>query len=163
MMGFYDCLLRWQQDSEWCFESLGIEGREHANTAALEYWTSALSAASPRPTEPAQIGPFSLSTDAAYAQDRYLAAVENVISRIDRGRFYQQNLCIRLHAPVKSTAAAVYAQLCDRLQPAWRPDHRAKSSRFVADDLSFSPELFLRIRDRAVLTAPIKALRRGRW
>ncbi|HEX7212187.1 MAG TPA: chorismate-binding protein [Propionibacteriaceae bacterium] len=156
-MAFYDCLLRWQQDSGWCFESLGIEGREHANTATLEYWTAALSAASSRPTEPVQIGPFSVSTGAAYAQDRYLAAVENVISRIDRGRFYQLNLCIRLHAPVKSTAPAVFAQLCDRLQPAYGglitgPSRRG-SSRMIT---SFSPELFLRIRDRTVLTAPIK-------
>ena len=51
-------LLRWQQDSGWCFESLGIEGREHANAAALEYWTAALSAASSQPTEPVQIGTF---------------------------------------------------------------------------------------------------------
>ena len=156
-MAFYDSLLRWQEDSGWRFESLGIEGREHANAAALEYWTAALSAASSQPTEPVQIGTFGVSTGAADAQDRYLAAVENVISRIDHGHFYQLNLCIRLHAPVRSTAPAVFGQLCDRLQPAYGglitgPMHRG-SSRMIT---SFSPELFLRIRDRTVLTAPIK-------
>jgi anthranilate/para-aminobenzoate synthase component I/branched-subunit amino acid aminotransferase/4-amino-4-deoxychorismate lyase len=156
-MAFYDSLLRWQEDSGWRFESLGIEGREHANAAALEYWTAALSAASLLPTESVQIGTFGVSIDAADAQDRYLAAVENVISRIDHGHFYQLNLCIRLHAPVRSTAPAVFAQLCDRLQPAYGglitgPMHRG-SSRMIT---SFSPELFLRIRDRTVLTAPIK-------
>ena len=156
-MAFYDSLLRWQEDSGWRFESLGIEGREHANAAALEYWTAALSAASSQPTEPVQIGTFGVSMGAADAQDRYLAAVENVISRIDHGHFYQLNLCIRLHAPVRSTAPAVFGQLCDRLQPAYGglitgPMHRG-SSRMIT---SFSPELFLRIRDRTVLTAPIK-------
>ena len=46
-MAFYDSLLRWQEDSGWRFESLGIDGREHANAAALEYWTAALSAVMP--------------------------------------------------------------------------------------------------------------------
>jgi para-aminobenzoate synthetase/4-amino-4-deoxychorismate lyase len=156
-MAFYDSLLRWQQDSGWCFESLGIEGREQANKAALEYWTAALSAASSRPIEPIQIGSFGVSTGAAYVQDHYLAAVENVISRIDHGRFYQLNLCIRLHAPVKSPAPAVFGQLCDHLQPAFGglitgPRSRGWSRMIT----SFSPELFLRIRDRTVLTAPIK-------
>jgi len=157
-MAFYDSLLRWQEDSGWRFESLGIDGREHANAAALEYWKAALSAASSsQPTKPVQIGPFGVLTDAAYAHDRYLAAVENVISRIDHGHFYQMNLCIRLHARVRSTAPAVFGQLCDRLQPAYGglitgPMHHG-SSRMIT---SFSPELFLRIRDRTVLTAPIK-------
>ena len=156
-MAFYDSLLRWQEDSGWRFESLGIDGREHANVAALEYWKAALSAASSQPTKPVQIGPFGVLTDAAYAHDRYLAAVENVISRIDHGHFYQMNLCIRLHARVRSTAPTVFGQLCDRLQPAYGglitgPMHHG-SSRMIT---SFSPELFLRIRDRMVLTAPIK-------
>jgi len=156
-MAFYDCLLRWQQDTGWCFESLGIEGREHANAAALEYWTAALSAAQSRPIEPIQIGSFGVSAGAEYAHDRYLAAVENVISRIDHGRFYQLNLCIRLHAPVKSNAPAVFAQLCNRLQPAYGglitgPSRRGSSCMIT----SFSPELFLRIRNGTVLTAPIK-------
>ena len=39
-MAFYDSLLRWQQDSGWCFESLGIErARSTQNAAALQYWT----------------------------------------------------------------------------------------------------------------------------
>ena len=49
-----------------------------------------------------QVGRFSVSTDAESARDGYLAAVEDVISRIDHGRFYQLNLCIRLHAAVGS-------------------------------------------------------------
>jgi len=156
-MAFYDSLLRWQEDSGWRFESLGIEGREQANAAALEHWTAALRAASLQPTESVQIGTFGVSRGAADAQDRYLAAVENVISRIDHGHFYQLNLCIRLNAPVRSTAPAVFAQLCDRLQPAYGglitgPSSRG-SSRMIT---SFSPELFLRIRDSTVLTAPIK-------
>jgi anthranilate/para-aminobenzoate synthase component I len=80
-----------------------------------------------------------------------------VISWIDHGHFYQLNLCIRLDAPVRSTAPAVFGQLYDRLQPAYGGlIHWANASRFVGMITSFSPELFLRIRDRTVLTAPIK-------
>ena len=73
-------------------------GGNRTSSAALEYWNAVLRAAPYARIEPVQVGTFGVSTDAEYAQDRYLAAVENVISRIDHGRFYQLNLCIRLHA-----------------------------------------------------------------
>jgi anthranilate/para-aminobenzoate synthase component I/branched-subunit amino acid aminotransferase/4-amino-4-deoxychorismate lyase len=156
-LAFYDSLLRWQSDSGWCFESLGLSGRERQDAAALEYWRGLLSAAVSAPIKRLQVGSFGVSTDTRFARDRYLAAVENVISRIDHGRFYQLNLCIRLHAEVGSTAPEVFGQLCDRLQPAFGglvtgpADH--DSLRMIT---SFSPELFLRIRNGSVLTAPIK-------
>jgi para-aminobenzoate synthetase/4-amino-4-deoxychorismate lyase len=156
-LAFYDSLLRWQSDSGWCFESLGLAAREAENEAAVEDWKVTLSAALSEPTEAPQVGPFKVRTPAGYAQDRYLAAVENVIRRIDRGRFYQLNLCIRLHAQSGSTAPALFGHLGDQLRPAFGalisgPATHC-SSRMIA---SFSPELFLRIRDRTVITAPIK-------
>jgi para-aminobenzoate synthetase / 4-amino-4-deoxychorismate lyase len=156
-LAFYDSLLRWRQDSGWTFESLGLSGREPAYAAALQHWTAMLSAATSVPIKPLHVGPFRLSTDAGLARDRYLAAVEDVISRIDHGRFYQLNLCIRLHAEVGSAAPVVFGQMCDQLQPAFGglvtgPTSHG-SSRMIT---SFSPELFLRIRDRTVMTAPIK-------
>jgi branched-subunit amino acid aminotransferase/4-amino-4-deoxychorismate lyase len=83
--------------------------------------------------------------------------VEDVINRIDHGRFYQMNLCIRLHAAVGSSTPVIFGQLCEALQPAFggliTGPLSHGSSRMIA---SFSPELFLRVRDRTVLTAPIK-------
>jgi para-aminobenzoate synthetase/4-amino-4-deoxychorismate lyase len=80
-----------------------------------------------------------------------------VIRRIDHGRFYQLNLCIRLHAEVGSRAPAVFARLCEQLQPAFGGLITGPLSHGSARMItSFSPELFLRIRDRTVLTAPIK-------
>jgi anthranilate/para-aminobenzoate synthase component I/branched-subunit amino acid aminotransferase/4-amino-4-deoxychorismate lyase len=156
-LAFYDSLLRWQPDTGWYFESLGLRGREAWNEAAKAHWNDTLSAVLSRPSEAPRVGPFTVLTDASDAQDRYLAAVEQVISRIDHGRFYQLNLCIRLRASVESSAPVVFGRLSDQLQPAFGalitgPTTHG-SSRMIA---SFSPELFLRIRDRTVMTAPIK-------
>ena len=35
-LAFYDSLLRWQPDSGWSFESLGLSGRERENASALQ-------------------------------------------------------------------------------------------------------------------------------
>jgi para-aminobenzoate synthetase/4-amino-4-deoxychorismate lyase len=156
-LGFYDSLLRWREDSGWFFESLGLSGREVENSAALQHWTAILQAAPTAPIKQLQVGPFRVATDAESARDGYLAAVEEVINRIDHGRFYQMNLCIRLHAPVGSSTSVIFGQLCEELQPAFggliTGPLSHGSSRKIA---SFSPELFLRVRDRTVLTAPIK-------
>jgi len=156
-LAFYDSLLRWQPETGWCFETIGLAGRERDDEAAVEYWKATLNTALCKPADAPRVGQFGVLTDTGYARDRYLAAVEDVISRIDHGSFYQLNLCIRLHAETSSTAPVLFGQLCDRLQPAFGglitgPTSHG-SSRMIT---SFSPELFLRIRDRNVMTAPIK-------
>ena len=66
---------------------------------------------------------------------------------------------------MNSTAPAYSDSCAISLQPAFGglitgPMHRG-TSRMIT---SFSPELFLRIRDRTVLTAPIKGTApEGRW
>jgi anthranilate/para-aminobenzoate synthase component I/branched-subunit amino acid aminotransferase/4-amino-4-deoxychorismate lyase len=156
-LAFYDSLLRWQPDSGWSFESLGLGGRERENAAALQHWMAVLEAAPAAPTRHLHVGAFGVSRDAESARDGYLADVEEVISRIDHGRFYQLNLCIRLHADVASTAPIVFGHLCEQLQPTFggliTGPLSHGSPRMIT---SFSPELFLRIRARTVLTAPIK-------
>jgi len=156
-LAFYDSLLRWQPDGGWCFESLGLAGQERDNEAAVEYWMATLSVATSAGTSPVKVGPVGVLSDAAGARDRYLAAVESVIRRIDHGSYYQLNLCIRLHAQVGNSAAEIFGQLSDQLRPAFGglitgPTSHG-SPRMIA---SFSPELFLRIRGRTVMTAPIK-------
>ena len=118
-LAFYDSLLRWQPDTGWHFESLGLTGREAGNEAAKEHWKDALSAALSGPSEAPRVGPFTVLTDASHEQDRYLAALEQVLSRIDHGRFYQLNLCIRLRARVESPAPVVFGRLSDQLRPAF--------------------------------------------
>ena len=84
-LAFYDSLLRWQRDSGWSFESLGLSGREPENSAALQHWTAMLKAAPAAPIRPPQVGPFGVATDAESARDGYLAAVEDG-DRPDRPR-----------------------------------------------------------------------------
>jgi para-aminobenzoate synthetase / 4-amino-4-deoxychorismate lyase len=156
-LAFYDSLLRWQRDTGWSFESLGLSGREFANAAALQHWTATLEAARSAPTALLRTGQFGVLADAEAARDSYLAAVEDVISRIDHGRFYQLNLCIRLHAEVAGDGLVVFGRLCEQLQPAFGALITGPSSHGARRMItSFSPELFLRIRDGTVLTAPIK-------
>jgi para-aminobenzoate synthetase/4-amino-4-deoxychorismate lyase len=156
-LAFYDSLLRWQRDSGWSFESLGLSGRELENASALQHWTALLGSAPSAPIRPLLVEPFGASTGGESTRDNYLAAVEDVISRIDHGRFYQLNLCIRLHAQVGSRAPVVFARLCEQLQPAFGGLITGPLSHGSARMItSFSPELFLRIRDRTILTAPIK-------
>jgi para-aminobenzoate synthetase/4-amino-4-deoxychorismate lyase len=156
-LAFYDSLLRWQRDGGWSFESLGLAGREPDNAAALQHWTALLEAVPAAPTPSLQVGPFGVATDTESVRDGYLAAVEDVISRIAHGRFYQLNLCIRLHAALGSSAPVVFSQLSEQLQPAFGGLITGPLSHGAARMItSFSPELFLRIRDRTVLTAPIK-------
>jgi para-aminobenzoate synthetase / 4-amino-4-deoxychorismate lyase len=156
-LAFYDSVLRWRPDSGWCFESLGLAGREQ-DEATVAHWIATLSSAGESaPTQPLHVGRFGVLTDPGRARDRYLAAVENVIRRIDHGRCYQLNLCIRLHADVGSTAPEIFGHQCDQLQPAFGGLITGPMSQGSAHMIaSFSPELFLRIRDRIVTTAPIK-------
>ncbi len=161
-LAFYDALLRWRAREGWSFESLGLAGREAATAAALAYWTAALddrSAASPDPDPSGPLigGTFATREPAGVTRDRYLAAVEGVIGRIHWGDFYQLNLCIRLHARSDRPAPAIFSSVAEQLQPAYAALVTGPSTggnqAMVA---SFSPELFLRVRGREVLTKPIK-------
>ena len=159
-LAFYDSLLRWRPAEGWSFESLGLAGRETANAAALAYWTARLEPSLPNESEqadPLVDGAFVTREPAGLTRDRYLAAVEQVIGRIHWGDFYQLNLCIRLHARAGRPPPAIFAEVAARLEPAYAalasgPQTDA-GPRVVA---SFSPELFLRVRGREVVTAPIK-------
>ncbi len=147
---FHDSLLRWTEREGWVFESLGLTGREAANRAALAYWSGLLT--DPTDSVSLHIGAFGTEKSAAQTRDRHLAAVEDAIGRIGRGDFYQVNLCTRLHATTSAGAPAVFATMADRLRPVYG-GLVCGSRRSVA---SFSPELFLRVHDGRVFTAPIK-------
>ena len=157
-IAFYDSLLRWHPAEGWSFESLGLRGRETADATALSQWRRTLAEAT-TPAYPDLITmPFSLAGDVASMRADYLASVEEVIGRIHRGDFYQLNLCVRLHARLSRPPPVVFAHVTDRLRPAYAGlvsgPSTGRQPRMV---MSFSPELFLRVRGRQVTTAPIRA------
>ena len=157
-IAFYDSLLRWREDDGWAFESLGLDGREAADHAALEHWRRALAAPTERPAAPRPGPEFVTRDDPAATRTAYLGTVEEVIGRIHRGDFYQLNLCLRLHATQTEPAPALFARTAGQLRPAYAALVSGPGTRMVA---GLSPELFLRVRDRRVTTAPIKGTAPG--
>ncbi len=152
-IGFYDSVLRWRAEIGWEFEALGLPGREVAEAEAEAGWRATLAAAITLPPGEPIEGFFATRRASAAIRLDYLAAVEEVIGRIDWGDFYQMNLCLRLHALTSSPAPALFARLAERLAPAYAALVPGPRGEMTA---SFSPELFLRVRGRDVMTAPIK-------
>ena len=152
-VAYYDSLLRWREDNGWAFESLGLPGREAAAAAALDHWRRLLAVPSAPPSGPAPDPVFTTREDAGPAQTAYLGTVESVVGRIHRGDFYQLNLCVRLHARLDRPVPALFAGIAGRLRPAYAALVSGPGDRMV---VSFSPELFLRVRGRQVTTSPIK-------
>jgi para-aminobenzoate synthetase component 1 len=97
-----------------------------------------------------------LRRGANFTRDGYLAAVARVKEYIAAGDAYQVNLSQRFHARVEEPAFDVYRRL--------REQNPAPYSAFLGFGrrslLSVSPELFLELRGRNVLTRPIKGTRR---
>ena len=75
-LAFYDSLLRWQRDSGWSFESLGLSGRELENASALQHWTALL--------ESAPSAPISHCRSDALASRRMLNPLEMAISLLSK-------------------------------------------------------------------------------
>lgn len=146
----YSSVLRWTAERGWWFESLGLPGHEVTDAALLADWRTRLAA--PAPAESWLLGPFRTVAAAGAARDTYLAGVETAIGAIQRGTFYQVNLCTRLHADFTGRTGALFARLVTELAP----DYAALVDVGPTTVVSASPELFLRLRDRVVLTAPIK-------
>jgi para-aminobenzoate synthetase component 1 len=116
------------------------------------YGRSTLGAGPAAGAEPPKAGPVSVSLDRA----GYEAAVEQVLAAIGRGDCYQVNVCIRFEVEDVGVAAAdLWHALVARLRPPFAgllddPDHQVAS---------VSPERFLEVDGRRVLTSPIKGTR----
>lgn len=156
-IGFFDHLWRHRPGSGWSFESLGLVGREAAgreSLARLEHLVAA--AGDGRHTELRTTEPFSARPDALMA---HLRGVESVIAGIERGEFYQLNLCTRLRSRLNASvakpgvAADLFAGAADRLRPSYGAMIDFGDGRAV---VSLSPELFWLEHDHHVRTAPIK-------
>lgn len=85
----------------------------------------------------------------------YTAAVERCVDRIRAGDIYQANICMRLDGEFHGDVASAFADLVDRLEPAYA----ALVCTADAAVVSMSPELFLRRNGNIVSSAPIKGTR----
>ena len=152
-LGFFDHLLRWHPARGWVFETLGLQGREGELERALDRARSLVAGVGTTPSSsrpPFKLSPF---TSAPLAQATHLRGVEEAIGRIERGDFYQLNLCTRLRATLSGSASAVFAAGADRLRPTYGAMIDSGDGSSL---ISFSPELFLAVHDDHVRTAPIK-------
>ncbi|MHC4939726.1 MAG: aminodeoxychorismate synthase component I [Planctomycetota bacterium] len=112
---------------------------------------SLLSTHAPEPS-----GRVERSPDARIARDHYLRAVERVVEYIHAGDVFQANYAHEFAAPFAGDPLALYLALRDANPAPYGAYLDLGRGRAV---LSTSPELFLRLRGRAVTTRPIKGTR----
>ncbi len=103
-------------------------------------------------TEPPPFQVVATPADAEGGRRAYVAGVRRILEHIRAGDVYQANLSYRFAVPLRSAAVDVYRALCAANPAAYMAfldagDHQVLCS---------SPELFLQLRDRDVLTRPIK-------
>jgi para-aminobenzoate synthetase component 1 len=97
-----------------------------------------------------------LARGANFTRDRYLDAVRRAKDYIAAGDVYQVNLSQRFHARVDAPPFEVYRRLRE-ISPAPYAAFLQFGRRAI---LSSSPEQFLELRGRALVTRPIKGTRR---
>jgi para-aminobenzoate synthetase component 1 len=93
---------------------------------------------------------------ANFTRDRYLGAIARAKEYIAAGDIYQVNLSQRFHARVEAPPFEIYGKLREA-SPAPYAAFLEWGRRAI---LSASPEQFLELRDRTVVTRPIKGTRR---
>jgi para-aminobenzoate synthetase / 4-amino-4-deoxychorismate lyase len=147
-LAFYDHLLRYDDAGRWSFEALWSAERDALLQARRDELAALLEDADVDATW--QAGAFS-----GASMPVHLQAVERAVEAIRAGEIYQVNVCTRLGASFGGSAAGVFADVVEQLQPAFGAFVEAGDQAVV----SMSPELFLRRRGREVRTSPIK----GTW
>jgi para-aminobenzoate synthetase / 4-amino-4-deoxychorismate lyase len=150
--GYYDHVLRRDRSTgRWFFEALWTAGREEA----LERRFEALLRRAEAPMPPARgyrCGDFLLAPSAA----EHKAAVGRAVDYIWRGDVFQANICLRLEAGFDGDPLDAFCQAAAILRPPYAAFIRIPGGAVA----SLSPELFLRRKDRAVVTRPIKGTHR---
>lgn len=139
--------------------ALGL-ARGEGVEAATERWAAA-AGATRAPSDGGAAGrSLAASVDFEMPRADFERRVERALAYIAAGDIYQVNLAQRVRLALRADALATYAAM-RRVNPAplgalhaWRGADGGR--RAVA---SVSPELFLRVRGRAVLTRPIKGTR----
>jgi para-aminobenzoate synthetase / 4-amino-4-deoxychorismate lyase len=149
-LAYHDHVLRLDVHGRWWFEALETSARASALAARLDELRARLRAAAAlAPAAPRTPGPFALTGAGA---DGHRAAVREGRERIAAGEIFQANLCLRLEAAWDGDVAELFAHAAEHLRPQFGAAFPAPGGGIA----SFSPELFLRRRGRAVETGPIK-------
>lgn len=91
-----------------------------------------------------------------FTKDRYLSAVRRALDYIAAGDIYQVNLSQRFEAPWNASAGELYQRLRQASPARYGAFANLGDGRALC---SISPELFLSMRSREVLTRPIKGTR----
>jgi para-aminobenzoate synthetase / 4-amino-4-deoxychorismate lyase len=146
-LGFYDHLLHLDPAGRWWFEALWSEERDSVLRERLQLLRARLSAGVV--DRPVRVGAFS---PVAPGGAGHLAAVAQCRERIAAGEIFQANLCLRLESRFGGDPLDLFARAARSLHPRYGA---LIAGRWGAV-CSMSPELFLRRRDREVVSEPIK-------
>jgi para-aminobenzoate synthetase component 1 len=90
-----------------------------------------------------------------FTREEYEAAVRRVIDYIRSGDVFQVNLAQRFGGVYRGSPRELYGRLA-AISPAWYGSYMEMGDRVIC---SASPELFLEVADRQVITRPIKGTR----
>jgi para-aminobenzoate synthetase / 4-amino-4-deoxychorismate lyase len=146
-LAFYDHLLRLDASGRWWFEALWSDEREGALTERLEALRARL--ADGVRERPVWVGNFQPAPPGGAGHE---TAVDECRERIAAGEIFQANLCLRLEAEWQGDPLDLFARTASTLEPR----HAGVIAGPWGAVCSLSPELFLRRRDREVVTEPIK-------
>ena len=150
--GYYDHVLRRDQSTgRWFFEALWTAGREEALERRFEELVRRAGAPVPS-ARGYRCGDFLLAPSAA----EHKAAVGRAVDYIWRGDIFQANICLRLEAGFDGDPLDAFCQAAAVLRPPYAAFIRMPGGAVA----SLSPELFLRRKERAVVTRPIKGTHR---
>ncbi|MDP6635809.1 MAG: anthranilate synthase component I family protein [Phycisphaerae bacterium] len=167
-IAFYDSILLYDAlKSRWSLVSLEFDGPNplpHSSRDALLSLAGASvgrTAAQPKPADRADAARKPADTARAnFTPEEYRQAVTACTDYIAAGDIFQVNLSQRFTVPDAPEPRAIYRALRDR-NPAWYSAYMTfQSGGRPCALLSSSPELFLRVRRRHVVTRPIKGTRR---
>jgi para-aminobenzoate synthetase/4-amino-4-deoxychorismate lyase len=146
-LGFYDHLLRRDAGGRWWFEALWTDDREAELNRRLSELRARLAAGVEE--REAWVGELAPAGPGAAG---HVAAVEECRERIAAGEIFQANVCLRLEGGLEGDPLDVFARASRELEPRY--------AAFVGGEwgavCSLSPELFLRRRERRVVSEPIK-------
>ncbi|HYV14826.1 MAG TPA: bifunctional anthranilate synthase component I family protein/class IV aminotransferase [Conexibacter sp.] len=154
-LAYYDHVLHLDAAGRWWFEALATPAREADLAARLEHLRARLAAAEDGAPAGSRSAPGAFRLAGAGAAG-HLAAVRDCRERIAAGEIFQANVCLRLEADWDGSGPDDVAALFARGSALLRPAFGAAFPAPWGGVASLSPELFLRRRGRAVVTAPIK-------
>jgi para-aminobenzoate synthetase/4-amino-4-deoxychorismate lyase len=147
-LAFYDHLLRLDRTGRWWFEALWTAGRDAELRRRFELLRARL-LGGPSPRRRCSVGAFAA---VAPGPAGHLVAVRDCRDRIASGEIFQANVCMRLEAGFSGDPLDLFAKAAGALDPPFAA--LVVGGRGAV--CSLSPELFLRRREREVVTHPIK-------